>query len=372
MRTVWLALALVVATGGILVGIIGPAMAGGDRLWPVVWLLWAPVGFLILSKRPGNGVGAASLLIGTTWGAGFALLTLSAVLPPGPAPAWVELADTLLGVAPWLAIIWLLLVFPSGGLAGRSERVVGLLLAGFGAVATLGFAVDSSPMEMTGLVSPLAVPALAGIASAITGDESFLVVMALVLAAVVLLVTRWHRSTGVERLQYRWLLMGAGVFLVVTTAGQFLPEDSALDWLWLVGGAAIPIAIGVAVLRFRLYDIDRLISRTVGYLLVVGLFAVVFFGLVTAVSSLLQTESDLAIAASTLAVAALFNPIRKRVQTWVDRRFNRSRYDAQRVMDRFAGSLQDRVDSDEVVRGWVGVVSETMEPASVAIWMREK
>jgi len=370
-RTVWLVLALVVATGGIVAGVVGPAMAGGDRLWPVVWLLWAPVGFLILNKRPGNGVGAAALLIGTTWGAGFALLTMSAVLPPGPVAAWVELADTLLGVAPWLAIIWLLLVYPSGSFSGRSERVVGLLLGGFGLLATIGFAVGSDPMEVTGLVSPLAVPALSGVASIVTGEDSFLVVMALVLAAIVLLVVRWRRSTGVERLQYRWLLMGAGVFLVITTAGQFLPEESGLDWLWLVGGAAIPIAIGVAVLRYRLYDIDRLISRTVVYLVVVGLLAAVFFGLVTAVSSLLQTESDLAIAASTLAVAALFNPLRKRVQTGVDRRFNRSRYDAQRVMDRFAGSLQDRLGSQEVVDGWVGVVSETMQPASVAVWMRE-
>jgi hypothetical protein len=109
----------------------------------------------------------------------------------------------------------------------------------------------------------------------------------------------------------------------------------------------------------------------VSYAVVVAFLALLFFGVVTALSSLLPTESDLVIAGSTLAVAALFNPVRRRVQVWVDRRFNRSRYDTQRVMDRFAGSLQDRVDSQEVVNGWVGVVSETMQPVSVAVWVRE-
>jgi len=104
---------------------------------------------------------------------------------------------------------------------------------------------------------------------------------------------------------------------------------------------------------------------------VVGVLAAVFFGVVTAVGSLLPTGSDLGIAVSTLAVAALFNPVRKRVQGWVDRRFNRSRYNAQGVMDRFAESLQGRVDSEGVVDGWVGVVSETMQPASVGVWVRQ-
>jgi hypothetical protein len=135
--------------------------------------------------------------------------------------------------------------------------------------------------------------------------------------------------------------------------------------------AGLPVAVAIAVLRYRLYEIDRIISRTVSYAVVVAFLALLFFGVVTALSSLLPAESDLAIAGSTLAVAALFNPVRRWVQVWVDRRFNRSRYDTQRVMDRFAGSLQDRVDSQEVVDGWVGVVSETMQPASVAVWVRE-
>ena len=101
-----------------------------------------------------------------------------------------------------------------------------------------------------------------------------------------------------------------------------------------------------------------------------GFLALVFFGVVTALTALLPAESDLAVAGSTLAVAALFNPVRRRVQAWVDRRFNRSRYDAQKVMDEFSGSLRDNVDPDFVVDGWVGVVSETMQPTTVAVWVK--
>jgi len=372
MRKAGLLAALAFATGGTLVGVLGPGLEGGDRLWPIAWLLWAPVGYLILVRRPGNGVGAAALIIGLSWGVGFALLAFSATLSAGPVAAWAELANIVLGVLPWITIVWLVLVYPSGGYAGRAEKVTGRLLIGFGVIVTIAFAVDTTPMEETGLPSPLAVPALQDIASALTADQSFFAVMAFVLSAILLVVRRWRRSLGVERLQYQWLMIGAAAFLLIMSIGQVVPEDSNTDLLWILGGSAIPGAIGVAVLRYRLYEIDRLISRTVGYLLIVGLLAAVFFGVVTTVGSLLPAESDLAIAASTLAVAALFNPVRKRVQTWVDRRFNRSRYDAQRVMDRFAGSLRDRLDSGEVVDGWVGVVSETMQPVSVGVWVREQ
>jgi hypothetical protein len=126
----------------------------------------------------------------------------------------------------------------------------------------------------------------------------------------------------------------------------------------------------VAVVRYRLYEIDRLISRTLSYLIVVGVLAAVFAGIVTLTSSLLQTQSDLAIAASTLAVAALFNPLRRRVQAVVDRRFNRSSYDAERVIGAISDSLPDEVDPDRVISGWRSVVIETMKPATSGVWVR--
>ncbi len=368
-----LILALVIATGGILVAALGPALAESEKLWPIAWILWAPVGYLILAKRPGNGVGAAALLIGLVWGIGFYMLTLSVVVSDDSVAAWLELGDSISGALPWLAIVWLLLVFPSGSYPGRAERVIGRVTIGLGIVVSAAFAVDPSPMEDTALPSPLAIPSAGDAASLLAGDGGFLVVLVLVLAAVGVLVSRWRRSVGVERLQYRWLFMGSFVFLLIIAAGNLglIAEDGIAEFLWLLAGAAIPAAIGIAVLRYHLYDIDRLISRTVTYVLVVGVLAAVFFGIVAATSSLLQTDSDLAVAASTLAAAAMFNPVRKWVQAWVDRRFNRSRYNAQLVVDEFAGSLRDRVASEEVVDGWVGVVAETMQPAAAGVWVRE-
>jgi uncharacterized membrane protein YbhN (UPF0104 family) len=135
---------------------------------------------------------------------------------------------------------------------------------------------------------------------------------------------------------------------------------------------AIPAAIGVAITRYRLYEIDRLISRTVSYLLVIGLLVGVYAGLVALLQVFVPSDNPLVVAASTLAVAALFNPVRKRIQDWVDRRFNRSRYDAERVMDSFASTLRDRVEVGDVVDGWVGVVSETMQPTAVGVWIRDR
>ena len=369
MRRSLITLAMIVATVGILTGFVGGALSGGDEFWPLTWLAWALVGFIILWQRPGNRVGRAMMAVGLAWGVSFAFLTLSHHFE-GDAATWAELVNALFGVVPWLGIIVLVLIYPSGAAETRLERVILRATLAVGAVVLVGFTVDSKPMVETGSPSPLAVPWLSGVASIVTSDQSFLVVIVLVVAAIVSVVVRWRRSTGVHRAQYQWLLLGTSAFAIITAVGQFVPEDSNGEFLWFLGGLSIPAVIGMAVLRYRLFEIDRLISRTVAYVLVVGLLGVVFFAAITLLTSVLPAQSDLAIAASTLAVAALFNPVRKRVQTAVDRRFNRSRYDAQRVMDRFAGSLQDRVGSQEVVEGWVEVVSETMQPASVGVWVR--
>ncbi len=130
------------------------------------------------------------------------------------------------------------------------------------------------------------------------------------------------------------------------------------------------MSISLAVLRYRLYDIDRFFSRTVSYVIVVVLLGATYALGLAGLTSLLDTESSLAVAATTLAVAALFNPLRKRVQGFVDRRFNRSRYDAQRVMDEFTGALRDRVDGADLADDWLGVVSKTMQPTMAGLWLR--
>jgi len=169
------------------------------------------------------------------------------------------------------------------------------------------------------------------------------------------------------------LVLGVVSLILVSVAfGDTAPAQTLITLITMIITIGVPVSIAVAITRFRLYEIDRLVSRTVSYLLVVGLLAALFIGVVTAAGSLLETDSDLVIAASTLAVAALFNPLRKRVHTWVDRRFNRSRYDAQKIMDGFSGSLRDQVDPVRVIEGWVGVVAETMQPAAAGVWVRAR
>jgi len=193
-----------------------------------------------------------------------------------------------------------------------------------------------------------------------------------VVAAVVSLIVRWRRAKGVERLQLRWLLPSFLALAVGILAEFGGAEGSLVASIFLpLGAVLVPVTIGIAVLRYRLYEIDRIVSRTVSYTVVVGLLGVVYVVGVTWLTSLLPDQSQLAVAATTLAVATLFNPLRKRVQNWVDHRFNRARYDTQKVMDKFSGSLRDRVDPDGVVEGWLGTVSETMEPSTVAVWVRE-
>lgn len=199
-----------------------------------------------------------------------------------------------------------------------------------------------------------------------------LIVLASVVAAIASLVFRWFRSRGVERLQMKWLVLAFAVFLIGVLAefGGF--QDSIVASIFLPAGLLlIPVAIVLSVTRYRLYEIDRILSRTVTYAVVVVLLGAVYLGGLAALTSLLSPDSPLAVAGSTLAAAALFNPLRRRVQGWVDRHYNRSRYDAQRVMDDFSDSLRQDLDQGHLVKGWVEVVSETMHPASAAVWVRE-
>lgn len=373
MRKALLIAAVVVSTLGVIAGAIWGGLEGGDRLWPVTWVVWAPVGALILWKRPGNGVGKTLLAIGTTWGVCFVCLAFAFSAPASvEVRVWAELINAVFGVIPWLGIIWLLLVFPSGQLVGRLEKAAGLVLAALAAVAIISFAMSLEPMEATGLPSPIAVDWLGEATSWFVSEGGFVVVIFVTAMAIFALARRWRRSTGEERHQYRWLVFGALIFIAILTMGQFLPEDNAALYLWVVAGAAIPAAVGVAVTRYRLFEIDRLLSRTVTYALVVGLLATLFALVVVGLPNWIPgvEDSPLLVATATLAVAALFNPLRRRVQTAVDRRFNRSRYDAERVMDEFAGRLRGQLDSRGIADGWAHVVSETMQPASVGIWVR--
>lgn len=207
----------------------------------------------------------------------------------------------------------------------------------------------------------------------------FLLVFAMSIPAILSMVLRFQRAQGIERQQLRFFMLSTALlgftFLAnVVLVGLFGWQRQWFQSLFALVLTAALVSIAMAVLRYRLYDIDRIISRTVTYTIVVVVLGLVFALGVTAIPNVVigtGSAPPLMVAASTLLVAAMFNPLRRRVQSRVDRRFNRSKYDGQRVLDEFASSLRDQVDSETVVGGWLGVVSETMQPAAVGVWMRE-
>jgi hypothetical protein len=363
-----LVVGVLLATLGVVVGAFFGGLDRGDELWPFGWVMWGPVGALILWKRPGNGVGTTMLAIGLFWGVGFFGLALAESMAPLSVRVWAEMVSLLMGVLPWLGIIWLLLVFPTGRLRGRLERVTGFGLLALAIFGVVSFAASPEPMESTGVPSPLSVSWMGSLTSWFISERGFLVVVVVIAASIVSLGLRWRASEGIERHQYRWLVMGALLFASILGIGQVADVAGLAGFAWVVAGAAIPVSVGVAVSRYRLFEIDRILSRTLSYALMVGLLASLVAGVAAVAGS--QFKTPWVVAGTTLGVAAIFNPVRRKMQVWVDRRFNRSRYDAQRVMDEFAGSLRDRVDGDEVINGWLGVVDTTMQPAAVGVWLR--
>jgi hypothetical protein len=197
------------------------------------------------------------------------------------------------------------------------------------------------------------------------------------LAAVLSLVFRYRRAQAAERAQLRWLVYAAALTVAAVGAGllaeRIIGTGSTATNLQnaLGSGAAalLPVAIGIAVLRYRLYDIDRIISRTVAYAIVTGLLVAVYGGSVLLATGVLRFRAPVAVAAATLAAAALFTPVRRRVQSRVDRRFNRARYDADQIAAAFAARLKDTVDLSSVRDDLTGVVSRALEPAHVSVWI---
>jgi hypothetical protein len=336
----WALLALVIVAWGMALWFDrGSAEVTGllDKLWALSFFAFPMVGVFLARRIPANAVGWLFIIGPLLVGAGVALQEIAETLD---FPSLVTTSEIVFD-AGLLALFSSLTLFPDGRYsrwwwpwAHAAAIIVLSVLAGsfiavilvLGLLPLLYRLIKGSPLVRRQIAGP---------------------VLVLVLGVVSLIL----------------------VSLAFGDTALAQTFTTAISMLITIG---VPVSIAVAITRYRLYEIDRLVSRTVSYLLVVGLLAAVFIGVVTAAGSLLQTDSDLAIAGSTLAVAALFNPLRKRIQTWVDRRFNRSRYDAQNVMDGFSGSLRDQVDPIRVIEGWIGVVSDTMQPASAGVWVRER
>ena len=355
----------------------GAESAVGDALIMVSFLL---VGLVVTWKRPANLVGWALLLagggmlIGGVLGAYAELALLAkpeAGLPAGEAAGALAVGSW----TPLMAGVFLLLVvFPSGTLSSSAiRRFATLVLLGF-AVAWVIFTIGPAKLEgsLKAYDNPLA----------ITTSDVYLVALipiivaclGSILVAAVIVVRRFRRSRGDERQQFKWFATSAGLLIVT------LPIASALNWTRLAGVVftvqliALPISVGIAVLRYRLYEIDVIIRRTLVYSALSALLAGTYVAIVIGLQALFSSfagGSNLAIAVSTLAVAALFMPVRSRVQRFVDRRFYRRRYDAQRTLEGFGARLRQQVEL-ETLRSDLGtIVEETMQPAHVSVWLRE-
>lgn len=356
----------------------------GFTVFLVVWLVYAVTGTALATLRPWHPIGWLFLMMG--FAAQASAVFQSLPLPPPPAGALFAILANLWVVA-FALLATLFLVFPDGRLPSRRwwpVRVLVWIVIASGLMAS-GMGVGVTPVgQALGDNEMSAVLAEAG------QSVSGLGLVGLLIAGPFALATRYRRAVGVERQQLKWVAYAAstlGLAFVVTTFAYFTPVLRALDpdarvppamfggIPFLVSLMGIPLAAAVAILRYRLYEIDLIIRRTLVYGALTLALGAVYVGCVIALSSVLSGwggGDTVAVAASTVAVAALFQPARRRIQDAVDRRFYRSRYDAQRTGERFRATLRDEVDIARVTGDLIDVVADTLQPTSIAVWLRRE
>jgi len=342
------------------------------------------VGFVVARRQPRNPLGWLFLVIAIflfvpTVGGDYAYLNydLGHHLPFAAAGLAVDQLWSE-GLALFIVVI---LLFPDGRLPSRFWRwalgvwcaVFAVLLIGLGLATGEALAAHPVRVDTTGGLTTVDNPTGW---FAVVNHGCLLVLLVLSVAFIGRQMLSWRRSSGERRQQLKWLAGGAAVSIVgLALAAAFGTSSSSVTtvWQWIgifawFGLAALPVSIGVAILRYRLYEIDRIISRTLAYAVVTGLLVGVYAGMVLLTTQVLSLSSPVAVAASTLAAAALFSPLRRRVQRVVDRRFNRTRYNADRTVAAFAARLKDAVDVTAVRDDLTSVVEQTLEPAHVSLW----
>ena len=339
----------------------------------------ATVGAVLASRLPRHPVGWLLLAVGlSVAGSGVAdgYARYGLVARPGALPAarWVAIyspATTIVGLA---LVGFVLLLTPTGSLpSSRWRRWAWVAAAApvvFVAALTVGPGLVIPPYESA--VEPVTIPALAGAVLVAIVTGFFLTVAGLVVGAASLVV-RFRRARGTERQQLRWLALAAaltGAGAAVVGAGTALGATAVPLFAVGICLALLPLATGAAILRYRLYDLDRIISRTLAYGFLTLLLGLGYAGVVLGLGWLLPDSSSLAVAAATLAVAALFQPLRRRVQGLVDRRFNRRRHDAGQLIEAFGARLRDQVDLDTLTGEVLAVVDQTMAPTRASLWLR--
>ena len=348
-----------------------------------VGFMGAPVlGGLIASRRPDNlygwlwlglGLSAALLQLAGSYAA-YAL-----VAEPGSLPAPRTIAQVL-GVAWGMGIIllpFLLLLFPTGRLPSRRWRPVAwaVLIAGAVLLMIGPFLPDES---IGAFENPLSVGGVVGEAIVFTSVAVVFTIFGVLVLSALSLVFRYHSAGGVERQQIKWFAYAGVLFGGSLVFGSFLGQDLPGVWDALFETATfIPlyVAVGVAILRYRLYDIDLLINRTLVYGSLTATLVLLYFGGIVVLQRvfvvLTGEKSTLAVVASTLVIAALFTPLRRRIQGFIDRRFYRRKYDTRKTLEAFSAKLRDETDLEALNNELVGVVRETMQPAHASLWLKK-
>jgi hypothetical protein len=343
----------------------------------------ATAGAIISSRLPRNAVGwiflAIGLLLGLMFAAGaYASLGIEveqdSFLPGSQIAAWV--GSWAFIPAAFGLPMFLLLLFPDGRFVSRRWRLAGWALGATVVFATVVKALVPGRIP-PGIENPLNPDGVAEeLLRALNSLTDALALPAFALAVAGLVVRLW-RSRGVERQQLKWFAYCAALVGAGLGASVLLPGGPAADLAFLVGLLALgglPVAAGIAILKYRLYDIDFIVNRTLVYGPLTAILALIYVGSVVGMQAVFRAitgqESTLAVVASTLAIAALFNPLRRGVQAFVDRRFYRRKYDARKTLEAFSAKLRDETDLDALRGDLVGVVRETMQPAHVSLWLR--
>ena len=337
------------------------------------------VGAVLASRRPRHPVGWLLLAMGVVMsvsGAAVGYIPYGLVVRPGALPAANVVARLYpVTIAVVLATVgFVLLLTPTGSPPSPRWRWWARGLAVAVAVALVAALIAPGSLDpLAQFVSGPLDPQVYGGALRVANQLALLAGLLTILAGAASLVVRFRSARGVERLQLRWVALAAaltGLSMLVAAILIAVGEVNLAAWASVVGVLFLPLATGAAILRYRLYDLDRIISRTLAYGLLTLLLGAGYAAVALVLGQLAGQDSSLAVAGATLAVAALFQPARRRVQQVVDRRFNRRRHDAARVIEGFGARLRDHVDLDTLTGELLAVTTQTMQPTRASLWLR--
>ena len=375
------ALTLAMTAGVILLAFLNRSDSG-SLSFSIVGVSSAVVGGVVASRRPANPVGWL-FLVGTFFSALRALTAEYAIYGlltnPGALPlpeSMAGLSNSLQLVGPVLSFILIPLYFPSGRpISRRWGLVAGLALGLLPVMSVLQAFSPGEAVSDSGIPNPWSVEALRPVVE-VFNAAGFVGFMGLIFASAASLVLRFWRSRGEERQQIKWFTFAAAFIPIwfMTNASIERASPALFAVMDALVIAAVPVAAGVAILRYRLYDIDLVINRTLVYGSLTAILGLIYLGGVAVLQYLFRAlaggESQLAVVASTLAIAALFNPLRRRIQGFIDRGFYRSKYDAAKTLASFGAKLRDETDLDRLGDDLVLMVQETVQPAHASLWLR--